>query len=106
VIAATVVTAFQVPAVLAEPVPEGGPAGRDQRVRADTDHPAAAVGADLAILEEEVHAVTRPIHRAGAVTQHARSAYAPRQLTLCRSGIGFWVVSCVFLKLRRLACTR
>src|SRR5260221_7313378 len=80
VIAAIVTAAFQVPAVLAKPVPESGPAGWGQRVSADADHAPAAVGADLALLEEEVHTVTRPVLRAGAVTQQARAADAPRQL--------------------------
>jgi hypothetical protein len=45
VVTPAAVTAFKVPAVLAEPVPERGLAGWGQRVSADADYPAAAVGA-------------------------------------------------------------
>ena len=44
----------RVAAVLPEPVPQGGAAGSGQRVRANPDHAAAAVAADLAVFEEEV----------------------------------------------------
>lgn len=79
-VTATEVAAFQVPAVLAKPVPQGGPAGWGQRVSANADHTTAAISASLAVLEEEVHAATWPVLRAGTVTQQARSAYPPRQL--------------------------
>ena len=54
VVAAAGIAAAQVPAVLPEPVPQGGAAGSSQRVRADPHHAAAAVAADLAVFEEEV----------------------------------------------------
>src|SRR6266568_3130020 len=81
VIAAAVTTAVHVPAVLAEPVPQRAPARWDQRMSPDADHPPAAVGADLTILEEEVHTVTRPVLRARAVTQQPQSADTTRQLS-------------------------
>lgn len=53
VVATTGIAAGQAPAVLAEPVPQGGAAGSGQRVRADPDHAAGAVAADLAVFEEK-----------------------------------------------------
>jgi hypothetical protein len=50
VVAAAGIAAAQVPAVLPEPVPQGGAAGSSQRVRADPHHAVAAVAADLARL--------------------------------------------------------
>ena len=54
VVAAAGIAAVQVPAVLPEPVPQGGATGSGQHVRADPHHAAAAVVADLAVFEEEV----------------------------------------------------
>ena len=85
VVAATGVAAGQVPAVLPEPVPQGGLAGRGQCVRADPHHPAAVIAADLAVFEEEVDtaagAVTGP-----AVPQPPRAAEPGQQpVELARS---------------------
>jgi hypothetical protein len=76
VVAAAGIAAAQVPAVLPEPIPQGGAAGSSQGVRANPDHAAAAVAADLAVFEEEVDpawgAVTGP-----AVPQPPRAAGQP-----------------------------
>jgi len=54
VVTATWVAAGQLPAVLTEPAPQRGLAGCGQHLGADTHHPAAAVGAVLAVFVEEV----------------------------------------------------
>ena len=74
VIAAARVAAGQVPAVLPESAPQHGLAGRCQRVAADAHHPAGAVRAVLAVLEEEVQALRRAAGTAGALTREARPA--------------------------------
>ena len=80
VVAAARVAAGQVAAVLPEPAPQRGLAGRCQRVGADAHHPAAAVRAVLAVLEEEVQALRRAAGTAGALTQATRPAQPGGQL--------------------------
>ena len=78
VVAATGVAAGQVPAVLPEPVPQGGLAGCGQCVRADPDHPAAVIAADLAVFEEEVDTATGAV-TGPAVPQPPRAAEPGQQ---------------------------
>ncbi len=80
VVAAARVAAGQVPAVLPESAPQHGLAGRCQRVGADAHHPAGAVRAVLAVLEEEVQALRRAAGTAGALTQEPRPAQPGGQL--------------------------
>jgi len=78
VVAAAGIAAACVPAVLPEPVPQGGAAGSTQRVRADPHHAAAAVAANLTVLEEEVDPALGEV--AGpAVPQPLRAAGQPGQ---------------------------
>ena len=80
VAAAAGVAAGQVPAVLPEPVPQGGLAGGGQCVRADPHDAAAAVAADLAVFEEEVDAAAGAV--AGpAVPQLPRAAKQPGEFS-------------------------
>ena len=79
-VAAARMTATDMPAVLPEPVPQGGLARRSQRVGAHAHHSVLAVCPHLARLEEEVDALPRPAVCSVAVSQTARPAQVLRQL--------------------------
>lgn len=68
-IAAAGVSAAEPSAMLAQPGPQRGPAAGGQRVGADAHDPAVAIGADLAVLAEEVDTAAGPPGGPGAVAQ-------------------------------------
>ncbi|MGO9295203.1 MAG: hypothetical protein ACLP52_15240, partial [Streptosporangiaceae bacterium] len=72
VVAAAGMTAAQVPAMLPEPPPQGGLAGRGQPMRPHADDPVPAICAHLTRLEEEIDALPRPPIRSAALPQDAR----------------------------------